>query len=185
MISLPGRWVEAGHVQIGDQLLLVNGKEVSVEEVGTVPYAEKVFNLEIAQIHTYAVGKTGVLVHNSNTCGDGSYGDGIINFAQNNAKSTFELPQKWKSPKGVSGKFSDGKHTFRIDSNNLSKGDRFHVHIYDSRGNEIAVIQGAGTNGIWRATHRGKTLLKPSEVPAELITDIRRLLSNAIRNIKK
>ncbi len=69
LISLPGRWVEAGHVQIGDQLLLMNGKEVSVEEVETVPYAEKVFNLEIAEIHTYAVGKTGVLVHNSNCVG--------------------------------------------------------------------------------------------------------------------
>ncbi len=75
MISLPGRWVEAGQVQIGDQLLLVNGKEVSVEEVVTVPYAEKVFNLEIAEIHTYAVGKTGVLVHNSNPCGAGGLGD--------------------------------------------------------------------------------------------------------------
>jgi hypothetical protein len=27
--------------------------------VGTVPFAEKVFNLEIAEINTYAIGKTG------------------------------------------------------------------------------------------------------------------------------
>jgi hypothetical protein len=89
MISLPGRWVEAGHVQIGDQLLLVNGKEVSVEEVGTVPIAEKVFNLEIAEIHTYAVGKTGVLVHNSNCIEEIENGMGGV--ASGSAVKNFDI----------------------------------------------------------------------------------------------
>jgi hypothetical protein len=88
MISLPGRWVEAGHVQIGDQLLLMNGKEVSVEEVETVPYAEKVFNLEIAEVHTYAVGKTGVLVHNSNCIDEIENGMGGV--APNKGADAFE-----------------------------------------------------------------------------------------------
>ncbi len=83
LISLPGRRVEAGQVQMGDQLLLVNGKEITVEELVTVPYAEKVFNLEIAEIHTYAVGKTGVLVHNSNPCSKGGVGDDLGRVAQN------------------------------------------------------------------------------------------------------
>ncbi len=63
----------------------MNGEEVSVEEVETVPYAEKVFNLEIAEIHTYAVGKTGVLVHNSNECGAGGIGDGLGKVAPNSS----------------------------------------------------------------------------------------------------
>jgi RHS repeat-associated protein len=99
-------------------------------------------------------------------------------------KSTFDLPTIWRSAKGVTGKFSDGKHTFRIDTHNLSPGERFHVHIYNAKGKEIAVIQGRGTNGIWRETHRGQTLLKPSEVSEALRTDIRRLLRNALNNIE-
>jgi hypothetical protein len=98
-------------------------------------------------------------------------------------KSTFTLPKTWRSAKGVTGKFSDGKHTFRIDTHNLSPGEKFHAHIYNARGKEIAVIQGRGTNGIWRPSHRGQTLLKPSEVGAELRTDIRRLIRNALSNI--
>ncbi len=58
--------------------------------MGTVPYAEKVFNLEIAEIHTYAVGKTGVLVHNNNTCGAGGLGDGIGRVAPNKAAEALE-----------------------------------------------------------------------------------------------
>jgi len=99
-------------------------------------------------------------------------------------KGTFELPTTWRSAKGVSGKFSDGKHSFRIDTHNLSPGERFHIHIKDVRGNEIAVIQGRGTNGIWRESHRGQTLLKPSEVSDALSNDIRRLLRHALKNIE-
>ena len=148
MISLPGRWVEAGHVQIGDQLLLVNGKEVSVEEVETVPYAEKVFNLEIAEIHTYAVGKTGVLVHNSDDCGKGSPGDGIGKAASNKTSS-----KKISTPKikGV-GKVADLVPT-HVPKNwseaDISDAISTYENSIKLRKAEAAAFDAAGGGHIW------------------------------------
>ena len=112
--------------------------------------------------------------------------DGAKNSARNTTlqKSTFQIPKVWRSGGGVQGTFSDGMHTFRIDTRNLSLGERFHIHIYDPRGREIAVIQGSGTNGVWRYSHRNRILRKPSEVSSGLRTDIRRLIQNALRNIE-
>ena len=112
--------------------------------------------------------------------------DGAKNSARNTTlqKSTFQIPKVWRSGGGVQGTFSDGMHTFRIDTRNLSLGERFHIHIYDPRGREIAVIQGSGTNGVWRYSHRNRILRKPSEVSSGLRTDIRRLTQNALRNIE-
>jgi hypothetical protein len=98
-------------------------------------------------------------------------------------RSTFKLPTTWRSGKGIKGTFSDGKHTFRIDTKNLSPDEAFHVHIYNSRGKEIAVVQGRGTNGVWRPEHRNRQLLKPSDISAKLRTDIRRLVRNALKHL--
>ena len=142
-----------------------------------------VYNFRVAEFHTYFVSATAdlspLLVHNADYVDPKNAPD-----TGGSAASTFELPRTWRSARGVSGKFSDGKHTFRIDTNNLGRGERFHVHIYDANGREIAVIQGTGTNGVWREAHRGQVLKKPSEVSSQLLTDIRRLLRNALNNIK-
>jgi hypothetical protein len=167
--GMSGRWVDAVYLQEGDTLQLMSGIRVIISAIDLRATRELVYNFKVDEFHCYAVGEQAVLVHN-NDCPL--------------AKSTFELPKTWMSAKGVSGTFSDGKHTFRIDTHNLSQGERFHVHIYDAMGNEIAVIQGAGTNGIWRTTHRGRTLSKPSDVPSELRIDIRRLVRNALNHIE-
>lgn len=76
VVSLPGRWVDAACLRGGDLLSLVNGKQVPVESVTSIPCAEKVFNLEVAEINTYAVGRIGVLVHNNEGICPGSGGSG-------------------------------------------------------------------------------------------------------------
>ena len=56
-------------MRAGDILVLQNGKYVTVEKVQHEILEEpiKVYNFEVADFHTYYVGKTAVLVHN--TCG--------------------------------------------------------------------------------------------------------------------
>ena len=62
-------WIAACKLRAGDILVLQNGKYVTVEKVQNeileVPIT--VYNFEVADFHTYYVGKSAVLVHN--TCG--------------------------------------------------------------------------------------------------------------------
>jgi hypothetical protein len=62
--STSGRWVEARSLQPGDLLLLRSGATATVEELYSRQVEQKVYNLEVADLHTYAVGGDGVLVHN-------------------------------------------------------------------------------------------------------------------------
>ncbi len=59
-----GRWVQAQHLQPGDLLLIRSGQTATVEEVSARRAKLKVYNLEVADVHTYAVGDAGVAVHN-------------------------------------------------------------------------------------------------------------------------
>jgi hypothetical protein len=63
-----GRWVEAGDVRIGDELLLRDGRIVSVEAVRKEAFKDKVYNFSVAELESYAVGVNNVLVHNTPDC---------------------------------------------------------------------------------------------------------------------
>ncbi len=62
-------WIAACELRAGDILVLQNGKYVTVEKVQHEILEEPitVYNFEVADFHTYYVGKSAVLVHN--TCG--------------------------------------------------------------------------------------------------------------------
>jgi hypothetical protein len=59
-----GRWIEARKLQPGDLLVLRNGSQVPIEEVQVSYARQKVYNLQVADLHTYAVSDLGVAVHN-------------------------------------------------------------------------------------------------------------------------
>ena len=59
-----GRWVEARALQPGDLLLVRSGEVATVEEIASRREKLKVYNLEVADLHTYAVGADGIVVHN-------------------------------------------------------------------------------------------------------------------------
>lgn len=61
-----GRWVDAGDLQAGDILLLRDGRQVPVTSISTKHVVQKVYNFEVEGLHNYAVGKSGILVHNNN-----------------------------------------------------------------------------------------------------------------------
>lgn len=61
---LRGRWIEVRDLRVGDVLLLRGGEEKVVESLAVGQEALRVYNLEVAEDHTYAVGEAQVLVHN-------------------------------------------------------------------------------------------------------------------------
>jgi hypothetical protein len=64
--TVEGRWVDAGDLLAGDILLLRDGRQLAVETITTKPVSQKVYNFEVASLHSYTVGKNHILVHNNN-----------------------------------------------------------------------------------------------------------------------
>jgi len=58
-------WNPANRLKVGQALQLRNGTTVVIEEISTQVRHEKVYNLTVANAHTYFVGEDGVLVHNN------------------------------------------------------------------------------------------------------------------------
>lgn len=57
-------WNPASSLQIGQALVLHDGTTVVIREVDTSVRFETVYNLTVANAHTYFVGRNGALVHN-------------------------------------------------------------------------------------------------------------------------
>jgi len=64
--TTPGRWVDAGDLRVGDELMLLDGRIAPVREIELHPFDGVVYNFEVHELHCYAVGEDGVLVHNGN-----------------------------------------------------------------------------------------------------------------------
>jgi len=62
---LPGRWVDALHLEAGDVLYLRDGREVTLERLTVFVEMQPVYNFTVEDVHTYAIGKAEVLVHNT------------------------------------------------------------------------------------------------------------------------
>jgi Pretoxin HINT domain len=61
-------WLEAGHLVCGQQLRTKDGKLIRIESVQRREGRFRVYNFEVANAHTYFVGKTSILVHNAPEC---------------------------------------------------------------------------------------------------------------------
>jgi hypothetical protein len=59
--------VDSGDLRAGDELLLRDGRTVPVEAVRTGSYHDAVYNIAVAELQCYSVGRSGVLVHNTNS----------------------------------------------------------------------------------------------------------------------
>lgn len=60
-----GRWVEAQYLQAGDVLLSQHCGEVTIEQIAIARKTTTVYNFHVTDCRTYAVGNTGLLVHNA------------------------------------------------------------------------------------------------------------------------
>ena len=70
-------WIAACKLRAGDIIVLCNGSYVTVEKIQheILESPITVYNFEVADFHTYYVGKSAVLVHN--TCGENSSSRGV------------------------------------------------------------------------------------------------------------
>jgi hypothetical protein len=71
-----GRWVDAGDLRVGDELLLRDGRVAWVESLRLAAFAGEVYNFYVEGLNCYAVGRKGVLVHNFNGAPEGAAGRG-------------------------------------------------------------------------------------------------------------
>jgi RHS repeat-associated protein len=62
--TIAGRWVDAGHLRTGDELLLRDGGVVPVLAVLKHEASGTVYNIEVDHLECYAVGNNNILVHN-------------------------------------------------------------------------------------------------------------------------
>ena len=151
-------WTEAGKLGLDNILLDIHENNTSIVNLRSYSQDAVVYNLTVANDHTYFVGISGVLGHNAG-CPLGE----------------FKLPNKVRSPKGISGKFTIRKYSYRIDTNNIHQNEIFHVHIYE-RNKEIAKITARGG---WLPMHGGKPLpAKPSTIPKLLRKEINKLINH-------
>ena len=79
------QFIRADELTPGERLQKADGTLTTVTQITPRADANTVFNLEVQLNHTYHVGKTGVLVHNGNTC---SGGGGLNLFKWNHFTST-------------------------------------------------------------------------------------------------
>jgi hypothetical protein len=72
--TTPGRWVDAGDLRVGDEMLLRDGEVGRVEALRYGFLDTAVYNFDIEGLHSYAVGRSEVLVHNGNASPIGAGG---------------------------------------------------------------------------------------------------------------
>ena len=95
-------WVAAGDLEVGDILVNADGNEVEVTNLELEKLAEPitVYNLDVADFHTYFVGEYGVLVHNYDdklALGLSDYLDDFASSKKAHTWKNFENPNNWKS----------------------------------------------------------------------------------------
>jgi hypothetical protein len=86
--ALEGRWVSSNDLIVGDVLYDQDGNQVVVERISQrIVESFPVSNLEIEDLHTYAVGSVRVLAHNESICAEG---EAFLRDLLLSGKNTFE-----------------------------------------------------------------------------------------------
>lgn len=128
---IEGDWVDAGELKVGDQLLGLDGERITVSTLSQAARETKVYNLTVANSHTYYVGLEGVLNHNANPNKPCRMPEAVtsasnLNEARNQARNLAQLggdavPYLAARPSKTAGKVysgmqsKDGKRGWRLD----------------------------------------------------------------------
>ncbi|MDR3638705.1 MAG: RHS repeat-associated core domain-containing protein [Isosphaeraceae bacterium] len=96
--SVPGRWVDAGNLKVGDVLLLKTSGRAVVGGLTTRQSAQTVYNISVQHLHTYAVGSVQVLVHNNNPCAQKPR---ISNVPNSDFVPNANVSQRYSRPSGA------------------------------------------------------------------------------------
>jgi hypothetical protein len=118
-------WIAAAELGIGEELLDASGRAVHVDGLAAEAAAETVFNLEIADLHTYFVGAARVWVHNactqtSNNGGSTGNGSSTANGETiDNVRARLSAPEPHSGPRVTFAGMNEGEaqaHGARLTS---------------------------------------------------------------------
>lgn len=103
-----GKWIEAGSLSEGSNILLSNGKTDYIDSkfVYQTDKPVTVYNFTVEDYHTYFVGKEGVLVHNTCTTKQGLRNKGVKN-AQQELKNDPSLLKQYEKAYGSKINFNE------------------------------------------------------------------------------
>jgi hypothetical protein len=122
-----GRWVNARDLKVGDELLSRSQSALHVLSLNSRNETTTVYNLTIADYHTYAVGFGETLVHNK--------------AMEAVSKSTSKVWNNFKSYRGnvkTNGLKGSAKQYYQWDYTHN------HIEVFDSNGAHIGVMSGVG-----------------------------------------
>ena len=101
-----GLWTAAGYLRAGDKLDSASGKPLEVVSVEVDSRATQVYNFEVAEDHTYAVGELGAWAHNAKANLPRHQAEMITPVQTNNRETPLRRPNDaWElsSPKSKKG----------------------------------------------------------------------------------
>jgi len=146
--QLQGRWTDAGELEIGDRIWQADGTTETVESVAAVAIQQRMYNLTVAEAHTFFVGQQGWLVHN---CFNGvTRGSNIVRFKGHYVRHKGHL-ENITGKKYAKWKQSNQGQEFIEDINGLVESGRL---AYDGLG---TLKKGIGPGRIYRG--EGVTLV--------------------------
>ena len=99
--GVPGRWVDAGDLRVGDVLLSRTGGNSTVESVETEHTQTRVYHIYVEELHNYSVGNAEWLVHNGHETNSPGY------RALSDSDLASYMAGKRIMPKGSGGKIID------------------------------------------------------------------------------
>jgi RHS repeat-associated protein len=134
-LSAAGTWVEAGLLEPGQELISAGGGKEKVEAVRPVAASTRVYNMEVADLHVYAVGEHKLLAHNPltvscyyNKKGQKTYAETTISksdldtgtdtsvktrdYVKTEAEFNKFKTGKWDPNSGLTDEFPDAGHIF-------------------------------------------------------------------------
>ena len=126
-------WIQAGELHPGEHLRLVDGTLTHVLSITVNPTTQPVFNLTVDAQHTYHVGESGVLVHNSqnynNAIGKALTWLGSRGFASSRAKPYASRSSSAHSGGRMNG-MRDGNGGYRIE---YDARNGAHINVFSGR----------------------------------------------------
>jgi hypothetical protein len=142
----------------GAQVRNADGDYGTVQAIEFVRRVQPMYDLTVAEAHTFFVGQQQWLVHNC----------------------PFTPPDTVRSPKRVEGEFSRKGYSYGIDTEDVVPEEGgFHLHVYQNS-REVAKVTG---NGGFVKRHGGKLLQKPTQLPKIVRKEIRALVKHVRKNL--
>ena len=125
-VPAQGKFVAAGELQIGEQLVGHDGKLVQIESIGSTGEVTTVYNLRVADFHTYFVGGGlwgfDVWVHNAR------YGQSAENLGNGWERRIYEITSAR----------TGGKYFRKVDYNTrTNEADFSKYYLRDEKGNPV------------------------------------------------